>query len=99
MKLPSLNPVTMKNVHQPNFYFSAYPLKALNLPEPEKKTYLRISRDTDGYINFSRNSKVFPMINPYMEKNTKPLINNSAAKINQPDNIEERESEWFASYE
>lgn len=98
MKLSSINPIAMKDFHQPNFHFSAYPLKALNLPEGENKTYLRISRNGDGHIKYVESTKVFPMINPYKEKNSKPLVKNTNKNI-QEDKVEERESEWFSNYE
>ena len=94
MKLSSINPIVMKTRIHPDFYFSAYPLKALNLPETEDKSSLHIYKNSDGYIRLTGSSKVFPMINPYKEKNTKPAYNND-----QPDSIEEKGTEWFASYE
>jgi hypothetical protein len=37
------------------------------------------------------------MVNPYTEKDEMRLQNLS--KPNQPDNVEQRDSDWFASYE
>lgn len=86
----------MKNNHQPTFYFSAYPLKALNLPEEEKKSYLHIYSKGNNSIKKSVHSKVLPMTNAQHEQ----AINEANAKTKiQPDNIEESGSEWFASYE
>lgn len=97
MKLSSINPNAMKGkIHQPNFYFSAYPLKALNLPEAEQQSYLQIYRSSDGYISRAGSSKVLPMINVYQKHFPKKA---EAPKNTPPDNIEERESEWFANYE
>ena len=42
MKLLLKNPPTMKSPGQPNFYFSAYPLKVIKEQETEKKSYLHI---------------------------------------------------------
>jgi hypothetical protein len=78
-------------VHQPNFSFSAYPLKALNLPEAEHKSYLHIYRNSDGSMSRAGNTKILPMTT---EIKKKPV-----AKKKQPDHIEHRDSEWFASYE
>lgn len=87
----------MKNIlPKSTFYFSAYPLKALNLSEAEEKSYLHIYSKQDKKIKLSVNSKVFPMVNPYPEaKIEEPVVIN-----NKPtDQIEERESDWFGNYE
>ena len=56
----------MKSVPEKAHYFSAYPLKALNLPEEEYQSELRIrSVATLKTINRIR---VLPMANPYKEK-------------------------------
>jgi len=93
----------MKSKNEPKFYFSAYPLKALNLPEEDKKSYLHIYHDENGHINRAGRSKVMPMINPYKESSAindgaKARIQ-AAKKNNKHDNIQERDAEWFASYE
>jgi hypothetical protein len=88
----------MKNPGQPNFYFSAYPLKVLNQKEPEKKPYLHIYSKSRGKKKYAEGLKVLPMVNPYTEKEEAKLIQN-LNKPNQPDNLEERDSDWFASYE
>lgn len=92
MKLSTLNPTAMKGkIHQPNFCFSAYPLKALNLPEAEHKSYLHIYRNSDGSISRAGNTRILPMMQAVKKE--------AAVKKNQPDHIEHRDSEWFASYE
>lgn len=97
MKLFLKNPATMKNIHrEPDFYFSAYPLKALNLPEDEKKTYLKIYSGTDKCKKRSVNSKILPMVNPYPDYK---LTKSKEIKNKSTDQIEERETDWFASYE
>lgn len=98
MKLLLPNPSTMKNPAQANFYFSAYPLKVLNKQEPEKKSYLHIYTKARGKKKYAESLKVLPMVNPYTEKDEARLTNNFN-KHNQPDNVEERDSDWFASYE
>lgn len=103
MKHLSVNPITMKSKNEPKFYFSAYPLKALNLPEENKKSCLHIYHDKNGHINRAGRSKVLPMINPYKESivihdGAKARMQ-AAKKNNKHDNIQERDSEWFASYE
>ena len=42
MKLLLKNPTTMRSQGQPNFYFSAYPLKVIKEQDAEKKSYLHI---------------------------------------------------------
>ena len=97
MKLLSPNPPTTKNPGRPSFYFSAYPLKVLNQQEPEKKSYLHIITKPNGKKKYAESLKVLPMVNPYTEKDEMRL--QSINKQNQPDNIEQRDSDWFASYE
>ena len=98
MKLLIKNPTTMKSPGQPNFYFSAYPLKALNQQEPEKKSYLHIYTKAVSKKKYAEGLKVLPMVNPYSQKDEARLMQN-VTKQNQPDNVEERDSDWFASYE
>ena len=86
----------MKTPGQPNFYFSAYPLKVLNQQEPEKKSYLHIITKPSGKKKYSEGLKVLPMVNPYSAKDEARLSQNLN---NYKDNIEERDSDWFASYE
>lgn len=88
----------MKSFSQPNFYFSAYPLKAINQPEPEKKTYLRIHTKRNGKVKYTESLKVLPMVNPYTAKD-EARLSAILNKQNHSDNIEERDSDWFASYE
>ena len=87
----------MKTPGQPSFYFSAYPLKVLNQQEPEKKSYLHIITKPKGKKKYAEGLKVLPMVNPYTKKDEARL--QAVSKQNQPDNIEERDSDWFASYE
>ena len=98
MKLSTLNPTNMKKATQPHFYFSAYPLKVINQPEQEKKNYLHIHTKRNGKIKYSESLKVLPMVNPYSEKDVARLIQKADKQI-PCDNIEERDSDWFASYE
>jgi hypothetical protein len=97
MKILSENPNAMKsNQRQAKFYFSAYPLKALNLPGDEQKAYFHVYKKQDKIIKRSVSSKVLPMIDAYKESLSEDSIE---VKNAQPDHIEDRESEWFASYE
>ena len=57
MKLSLKNPSTMKSPGQPNFYFSAYPLKVLNQQEPEKKSYLHIYTKSNGKKKYAEGLK------------------------------------------
>lgn len=99
MKLATEKPLTMKATTQPNFYFSAYPLKALNQPEPEKDTHLRIITNPRGKRKkYAESLKVLPMVNPYSAKDEARLSEN-LNQHNHKDNVEERDSDWFASYE
>ena len=56
----------MKSVTDKVHYFSAYPLKALNLPEEEYEAELR-SRGT-ATIKAVNRTRVLPMANPYREQ-------------------------------
>ena len=87
----------MKSPSQPNFYFSAYPLKVLNQKEPEKKSYLHIYSNPKGKKKYAEGLKVLPMVNPYTEKDEARL--QKVTRQHQPDNVEHRDSDWFASYE
>jgi hypothetical protein len=99
MKLSIKNPPTMKTPGQPNFYFSAYPLKVIkDQPDSEKKSYLHIYTGSRDKKKYAEGLKILPMVNPYSEKEEARLMN-SLDKRNQPDNIEDRDSDWFASYE
>jgi hypothetical protein len=98
MKLLSTKPLTMKTPGQPNFYFSAYPLKVLNLQEPEKKSYLHIITKPNGKKKYSESLKVLPMVNPYSAKD-EAILSKNLNNYTSKDNVEERDSDWFASYE
>lgn len=56
----------MKSTVEKRSYISAYPLKALNLPDEEYKTELKLweysNTDSVGDI------RIQPMVNPYREK-------------------------------
>lgn len=98
MKLLTKKPLTMKTPGQPNFYFSAYPLKVLNQQEPEKKTYLHIVTKPGSKKKYAEGLKVLPMVNPYSAKDEARLSQN-IKNYNHKDNVEDRDSDWFASYE
>src|SRR5688572_26256105 len=97
MKLLLKNPSIMKSSSQPNFYFSAYPLKVLNQQEPEKKSYLHIYSNPKDKKKYAEGLKVLPMVNPYTKKDEARL--QKITRQAQPDNVEQRDSDWFASYE
>ena len=92
------NPPTMKTPGQPNFYFSAYPLKVIKGSDTEKKSYLHIYTRPRGKKKYAEGLKILPMVNPYSKKEETRLMQNLYIQ-NQPDNVEERDSDWFASYE
>jgi hypothetical protein len=58
--------ITMKSATEKVHYFSAYPLKALNLPEEEYQSELRI-RSTATVKTVNR-VRVWAMANPYKEQ-------------------------------
>ena len=88
----------MKSQGQPHFYFSAYPLKVIKEQESEKKSYLHIYTDPKSKKKYAEGLKILPMVNPYSKKDEARLLQ-SLNKQTQPDNVEERDSDWFASYE
>jgi len=98
MKLSIKNPSTMKTPGQPNFYFSAYPLKVIKGSDTEKKSYLHIYTRPSGKKKYADGLKILPMVNPYSQKDEARLLQN-LNKQTQQDNVEERDSDWFASYE
>ncbi|HEY5967762.1 MAG TPA: hypothetical protein VIU35_07270 [Chitinophagaceae bacterium] len=88
----------MKSQGQPNFYFSAYPLKVIKEQEAEKKSYLHIYTNPKSKKKYAEGLKILPMVNPYSKKEEVRLLQ-SLNKQSQPDNVEERDSDWFSSYE
>jgi hypothetical protein len=98
MKPAIKNPPTMKTPRQPNFYFSAYPLKVIKGSDTEKKSYLHIYSGSRNKKKYAEGLKILPMVNPYSKKDEARLMQN-LNMLNRPDNIEERDSDWFASYE
>ena len=98
MKLSIKNPSTMKTPGQPNFYFSAYPLKVIKGSETEKRSYLHIYSRALDKKKYAEGLKILPMVNPYSKKDEARLMR-SLDKRTQPDNVEQRDSDWFASYE
>ncbi|MES1222444.1 MAG: hypothetical protein ABUT20_43520 [Bacteroidota bacterium] len=56
----------MKSLPQKVHYFSAYPLKALNLPEEEYQSEIRLR--SSAVIPSPNRIRVLPMVNPYREK-------------------------------
>ena len=88
----------MKTPSQPNFYFSAYPLKVIKDSDTEKKSYLHIYTGSRNKKKYAEGLKILPMVNPYSQKDEARLLQN-LNKQTQQDNVEERDSDWFASYE
>ena len=60
-------------------YFSAYPLKALNLPEEEYQSQLHLR--TSGTYKPSNRIRVSPMANPYKEKDFEKAKNDPSENI------------------
>lgn len=98
MNFVSKYPTAMKSFIQPNFYFSAYPLKAISKEVEEKKSYLHIITKRNGKVKYSENLKVLPMVNPY-DKKEETRLSNLVNKHSHQDKIEDRDADWFASYE
>ena len=99
MKALSKNPVIMKPASEPNFHFSAYPLKAISKADAEKKSILHIHTGKTGLKKYVVSTKVLPMVNPYKEKSTRVKHDMPNRDNAQPDHIEDRDAEWFSSYE
>lgn len=56
----------MKSASEKVHYFSAYPLKALNLPEEEYQ--LALQARSALTLNTANRVRVLPMANPYRER-------------------------------
>ncbi|MES1224932.1 MAG: hypothetical protein ABUT20_56110 [Bacteroidota bacterium] len=56
----------MKSVAEKRPYFSAYPLKALNLPEEEYQSELKLWEHSN--TGATSDLRVLPMVNPYRQK-------------------------------
>ena len=97
----------MKGIAKPTIYFSAYSLKnaepktTASSNEPSKSSpYLRAL--LAGRSRTSSKTRVFPMINPYREKDARPANARPAIirQMNQvPEDIELTEKKWYNNYE
>ncbi len=80
---------------QPSFYFSAYPLKAINDPSAssasQQTPYLRAV--LSGKTKASSKIRVFPMVNPY----TKTKVQHKPVKPARQ--VDASGDEWFNHYE
>lgn len=85
----------MKSSAQSSLYFSAYPLKALKLPEAEQSSYLHINSKATDKKRFNSRLLVMPMADPYREEEN----NESAVRKNNPDHIQSFDTEWYNNYE
>jgi len=88
----------MKSSAQSNFYFSAYPLKALkednsSKPSNEPSPYLKAI--LSGKTRTLSRVRVFPLINPYRKSSIPEQKNTSKL----PNDIELTEKDWFNNYE
>lgn len=81
------------NIH-PAFYFSAYPLKSVNLKENTPKPNLRVESKEGKTEFYSIESKVLPLINPYKAESYK-----SESRNRQSDAVQNNGVDWFCSYE
>jgi hypothetical protein len=89
MKSDLKKSVTMKASIKTTPYFSAYPLKALNLSSAASGNNNSSAQST----KMKRRLRVSPMINPYSEKKT------SINKIKIPAVIQPGDNHWFNNYE
>jgi hypothetical protein len=88
----------MKSKPRSPFYFSAYPLKALN-----EEAVTKQSSDHSPYLKSVLSAKtrtssrvrVFPMVNPY----GKTTITLTPETSELPKDIELAQKEWFNNYE
>ncbi|HEV8284552.1 MAG TPA: hypothetical protein VGQ09_09585 [Chitinophagaceae bacterium] len=74
-------------------YFSAYPLKALNISSSASANNNKNTKGNIQTTKMARRLRVSPMINPYSEK--KISIN----KIKLPVHIHPIDDNWFNNYE
>ena len=95
----------MKGIAKPSFYFSAYPLKAAEQKastsdDVSKSPYLRSILSGRGKV--TSNVRVFPMINPYREKDahqdTPPITPITRILSRVPKDSEVTEKQWFHNY-
>jgi hypothetical protein len=63
----------MKSVERKTVFISAYPLKALNLPEEEYQSELNLW--VHSHNEAVDDLRILPMVNPYREKDFIPKIN------------------------
>ncbi len=79
----------MKNNTQPNFCFSAYPLKATNHPAAETNLKINIIKKING------SAKVLPIPKPNQIKNALTGL----PEADSIQNIKEFDINWFNNYE
>jgi hypothetical protein len=87
----------MKNNMKPSFYYSAYPLKAIEQAvaaakngEPSPKLKALLSENTKTKTRF----RVHPMINPY-----KSMLKALTPRFRKAKDIEPNGKDWFRNYE
>jgi hypothetical protein len=85
----------MKSSVQSSLYFSAYPLKALKLPEEEESTYLHISSKGNDKKRFNNRLFVMPMADPYREEEYSEM----EERKDNPDHLKSFDTEWYNNYE
>ena len=98
MKALSKYPCTMKIKNQSNPYFSAYPLKIVSRNLEEKKNDHSDSKLTVESKKYADNINVLPMANPYSKEEEAKFLKKTITN-SDPDSAQERENDWFASYE
>lgn len=63
----------MKSAERKSIYISAYPLKALNLPQEEYQSELKLWAHANSQP--ADDIRILPMVNPYREKDFIPKTN------------------------
>lgn len=87
----------MKNLQcKSSFYFSAYPLKALNLPQEEQKKYFHLYKQQDKTIRRTLPATVMPMM---LSSELINAENSNSPNHPSPDHIEVQDTDWYVSYE
>jgi hypothetical protein len=89
----------MKSSVKPSFYFSAYPLKAIKEKTSAEikpgSRYLKAVLSGKTKTGSPKQTRVFPMINPYHNQNRPHRYESDKLPVD----IELTEKNWFHNYE
>lgn len=91
------NPTHMKNNIKPSFYYSAYPLKAIEQAvvsakngEPSPRLKALLSKDQPAKSRI----RIHPMVNPY-----KSMLKALTPRFRKPKEVEPTGKDWYINYE